>query len=134
MWFKKNKTPMSILDISSRMRGFIYDSQMAEAHAMSVLLGCAALSDDVSDMEDEASQERVQRVGFLLPLMYAHAHSLAEAATEYQRTTMAGAKEIPDEVWQFSRRMVEQVAFSTVIGSVSQLVDMGLLEVPRRLR
>jgi hypothetical protein len=133
-WGKKRAQAMSIAEIGNRLRGFVYDSQLQEAQALSIILGCPVISDEVAEREEEESHKRLETIGYLVPLMYAHAHALAEAATEYQRTTMPEAKELPDEVWQFSRRMIEQISLSTLLGSVSQLVDMGLLEVPRRLR
>jgi hypothetical protein len=72
-------------------------------------------------------------VSHLTPLLYAQAHALAEGAIEFQRSNVSDElKELPDEVWWESRTMMTQVSLSALLGSVSQLVDMGLLELPKK--
>jgi hypothetical protein len=132
---KKKKNPLSIAEISGRLRGFILDSQMNDAHEMSVILGCSAISDEVQEREEEESDKRIEKIAYLLPIMYAHSHALAEGAVELQRSnTSEELKSLPDELWWESRKMMEQVALSALVGSVSQLIDMGLLQVPKEHR
>jgi hypothetical protein len=132
---KNKKNELTLSDITTRLRGFIMDSQIQNAHDLSVILGCSAMSDEVQEREEEESDKRTERIGYLVPLLYAHAHSLAEGSVEYQRSKITEElKDTPDEVWWESRRMMEQVSLSALLGSVSQLVDMGLLEIPRRYK
>lgn len=131
---RKKKPKVTIAEVTNRLREFIMDSQIQDGHEMSVLLGATALSDEVLAREEEESDLRVDRVGYLLPLIYAHAHLLAEGAVEYQRTkiTSSELKDLPEELWAESRKMMEQISLSAIMGSVTQLVDMGLLEVPKK--
>lgn len=132
---KKRNLGLSIGDITSRLRGFILDSQIQNGHELTELLGCSVLSDEVAEREEQESDKRTERIEHLIPLIYAHAHTLAEGAVEYQRSNLTGElKELPDEIWQESRRMMEQVAMSAILGSVSQIVDMGLLDIPKRYK
>lgn len=130
----KKKDELTLADITNRLRGFILDSQIQNAHELSVILGCSPLSDELQEKEEEESDNRVDRIGSLIPLLYAHAHVLAEGAVEFQRANIKSdaLKNLPDEMWWESRKMMEQMALSVLLGSVSQLVDMGLITVPKK--
>jgi hypothetical protein len=121
-------------DMSSRLRGFILDSQIQHPHDLAEMLGLSAISDEVAEREEEESDIRVERIAHLIPLVYTYAHSLAEGSIELQRKAVPELKEIPDELWMISRRMMEQVALSAMLGSIAQLIDMGLLDIPKKGR
>jgi hypothetical protein len=137
-WNNSRKTPdITLAEISARLRGFILDSQINNAHEISVILGCAATSEEVAEKEEEESEKRIEKVSYLVPILYAHAHTLAEGATTYQKSLLSeleGSPNIPEEIWIESRKLMEQVSVSALIGSISQLIDMGLLEVPKLRR
>lgn len=124
--FKKKNKPPTINEITSRLRGFLLDSQIDHAHELAVLLGATPISEEVQGKEEQESDNRVDRIAYLAPLLYAYSHTMAEGAIEYQKQSEPG-KAIPDELWMHSRRMMEHVALSAMMGSISQLVDMGLL-------
>lgn len=142
MWKKKKKYgyDISASEITERLRGFILDSQIHNGHEISVILGCAVSSDEVMDKEEEESDKRVERISYLVPLIYAMSHALAEGAMEYQRAVFTdsapkeAAHTVNSELWIESRKLMEQVAMSALLGAVSQLIDMGLLEIPKQLR
>jgi len=131
-FLKKKKRNLSTVDMAARLRGFILDSQIQNPHELAEMLGLSVISDEVAEREEEESDLRVERISHLVPLAYTYAHSLAEGSIEYQKKTVTDLQGIPEEVWMFSRRMVEQVAMSAMLGSISQLIDMGLLEVPKK--
>ena len=130
---KKNKE-LTLAEVANRLRGFILDSQIQNAHELSVILGCSPLSDELQEKEEEESDNRVDKIAPLIPLLYAHAHVLAEGAVEFQRANIKSEslKNLPDEMWWESRKMMEQMALSVLLGSVSQLVDMGLITVQKK--
>jgi hypothetical protein len=132
----KKKDELTLADVTNRLRGFILDSQIQNAHELSVILGCSPLSDELQEKEEEESDNRVEKIGSLIPLLYAHAHVLAEGAVEFQRANVKNEalKNLPDEMWWESRKLMEQMALSVLLGSVSQLVDMGLLTVTKKRR
>lgn len=136
MFKKKAKEQHPTLnDITNRIRGFILDTQIPDGHEMSELLGCSAVSDEVAEREEEESDKRLDRIAYLTPLLFAHSRTLAEGSVEFQRTSSSELSDkIPDEVWQTSRRLLEQTAMSALQGSIAQIVDMGLLEIPKKLR
>jgi hypothetical protein len=131
---RKKQSELSLSDISTRLRGFVLDSQIQHAHELSVILGCSPLSEELQEKEEEESDARVERIASLIPLLYAHAHVLAEGAVEFQRSNISSEslKNLPDDMWWESRKMMEQMALSVLLGSVSQLTDMGLIEIPKK--
>lgn len=129
---RKDKAMPSIAEISSRLRGFIMDSQVQNGHELAVILGCSATSEELQLHEENESDKRLDKIAHLVPLLYAYAHTLAEASVEYQRAnTSEELKSIPDEVWWESRKLMEQVALSVLMGAVSQLVDMKLIRLAK---
>lgn len=133
---RKKKNELSLAEIANRLRGFILDSQIQNAHELSVILGCSVISDEVQEREEEESDKRVEKISHLVPLLYAFSHVLSEGAVEYQRSNLSAEtiKHLPEEVWWESRKMMEQIALSVLLGSVSQLVDMELIKVSKRRR
>lgn len=131
---KKAPKDVTIAEINNRIRGFLIDSQIQNAHDLAVIVGCSPLSDEVADKEDEESDIRIAKMSHLIPLLYAYSHTMAEASIEYQRANLESDLKIPEELWKFSRKMTEQISMSTLLGAVSQLLDMGALEVPKKKR
>ena len=132
---RKKKNEISLEEVTRRLRGFILDSQVQNAHEMSVILGCSAISEEVQEREEEESDNRTSRISYLIPMLYAYSHALADGAMEYQRSnTPDNIKELPKEIWYQSRTMMTDLSLSALMGSVSQLVDMGLLEIPKQHR
>ena len=78
MWIKrKPKKDITLADVTNRIRGLILDSQIQNAHELSLILGCAALSEEVQEREEEESDKRIAKISYLIPLLFAQAHLLA---------------------------------------------------------
>lgn len=130
---KKKPSPISVADVNARVREFIMDSQINHGHEISVLIGCSPISDEVQIREERESDIRVDKLAKLVPLMYAYAHMLAEGTSEFQRAEAKNmSKSLPDEVWVESKKMMEQISFATLVGAVSQMVDMGILDITKK--
>jgi hypothetical protein len=129
---KKAKKVWTINDVSAKLREFILDSQIQNAHELSVILGCGKISDELAEKEEEESEKRVERISHLIPLLFAHAHALAEGSIEYQKANLPEElKGLSSDMWIESRKLMEQIAMSALVGSVSQLVDLGLVKLPK---
>lgn len=132
---KKKKAPgVTVAEVSARIRGFMYDSQVSDAEHISMILGCSTLSEEVEDKEIEESDYRVAQVQHLIPVMYAYAHAMAEGVVEHQREHLeededAEGIEVPNAAWTSTRKVFTQIAMNSVLGAISQLVDMGYLKV-----
>jgi hypothetical protein len=135
MFKKKKKPKINLADMSGRIRGFVLDSQINDAHELSVLLGCSAISDEVQEKEEKESDKRVEKISYLIPLLYSYSHLLAEGSVEFQRLNVVDElKGIPEEIWLESKKTMEQVSISSLMGAISQIIDMGLLEIPKEHR
>lgn len=135
MFFNKKRiTPdISLSEINARLRAFIMDSQIQDGHELAVILGCSILSEELQIHEEQESDKRLDRIEHLTPLLYAFAHTLAEGATDFQRANISDElKNLPDEIWWESRKVMEQMSLSVLMGAISQLVDMGLIDLPKR--
>ena len=133
MFRKKTIKGIPLEEVTRRLRGFILDSQVQNAHEMSVILGCSSISEEVQEREEEESDKRTARISYLVPMLYAFSHALADGAMEYQRGNVPdNLKELPKEVWYQSRSMMTDLSLAALMGSISQLIDMGLLEIPRK--
>jgi hypothetical protein len=132
---KKKRIKFTMSDMSTRTREFVLDSQIQHGHEVSVLLGCSAISDEGADHEEQESDKRVDRVSYLIPLMYAYSKTLADGVSDFQQLEMPEElKELPEELWLHSRKFLEEFAFSVLVGAMSQIVDMGLVTVPKDKR
>ena len=132
---KKATTSVSLSELTSRLRGFILDTQIQSGHELSVILGCSAISDEVAEREEEESDKRLEKIEYLIPLLYAYSQSLSEGAVEMQRLNLPEElQELPPELWSDSKLMMKQLTLSVLMGSIAQLVDMGLLEIPRSIK
>jgi hypothetical protein len=135
MFKRKKKPKLNLADMSGRIRGFVLDSQINDAHELSVLLGCSVISDEVQEKEEKESDKRVEKISYLIPLLYSYSHLLAEGSVEFQRLNVVDElKGIPEEIWLESKKTMEQVAISSLLGAISQIIDLGLLEIPKEHR
>jgi hypothetical protein len=133
MLFRKKVKSLSVQDINSRVRGFVLDSQIENPHEIAVSLGCSRISDDVAEMEEEASDERIEQINYLSPLIVFFSKTLSEGIVETQRLENTSSEISPD-MWLSTKRLLEHTATSALLGSLAQLIDLGLLEVPKGLR
>lgn len=131
---KKKDKVAPLIEINNRIRGFILDSQVTDGHELAYAMGCPVLSDEVAEKEEQVSDDRVDRIQYLVPLLYAHAHILAEAHIKHERATTHADELLPEELWESGRNLIEQISISTLIGSISQLVDMKLLSIPKKVK
>jgi len=131
MWNKKKNSRMTLRDIPSRIKGFILDSQVNDADHISLLLGCSPVSEDVAERELEESDDRVSRVDHLIPVMYAYCHTMADGIVEHQQAhaSTEELEQIPQAAWGATRKVFSQVALNSMLGAVSQMVDLGLITV-----
>lgn len=121
-------------EAAERVRGFILDSQMPNPHDLSHILGCTPLSDEVAQHEEKESDKRIRKVSHLMPLIHAQAKALAEATVGYQQINTESKENVPEALWNESKRMLSSVATSAILGSISQLADMDFITVndPRK--
>lgn len=137
MIFKK-KQKLTIADMQNRLREFMLDTQHPHAHHMSELLGCVLISDEIAEKEEEESNKRVSVVAPLLPVLFAYSKIFSDAMIRHQRSHINDEDDvdfISEEEWTETEGVFAQIAISTLIGSMSQLLDMGFIKLtPKKVR
>lgn len=138
MIFKK-KTALTVSDMQNRLREFMLDTQHPHAHHMSELLGCAFISDELAEKEEEESNKRLSEISALLPILFAYSRIFSDAMIRHQRAHVEdegiASEMITEEEWSETESVFAQIAISTMLGSVSQLLDMGFIKLtPKKVR
>ena len=141
MFFRKKKTPTLDLDaltteVMFRMRGLLLDAQLEDAFSLSVLSGTSMVSDEVAEREQIESDIRYKKISHLYPLIFAHTYHIAKSISELQKVRLGSwAEEMDPEEWEHVVSTTQQIALASVVGSLSQLVDLKLISVgPRKPR
>jgi hypothetical protein len=138
MFFRKKKKELDLdaltTEVMFRMRGLLLDAQLEEAFSLSVISGTSMVSDEVAQKEQEESDLRFSRIAHLQPLIFAHTYHIAKSMAELQRIRMGkGAEVIDPEEWENVIAATQQIALASVVGSLSQMVDLNLLTVGPRI-
>lgn len=143
MKFFKRKKPKyakitSVKQIKAHLREFILDSQIPDGDAISVELGCSPVSEEVLEREHEESDARVEKIGFLVPLLYGYAALFSEAfvsvspsAHDHENPEM---EKFYDHIAEITKHALKEPMAHLLVGSISQMVDLGLLEIPKGKR
>lgn len=140
-WFfrkPKHKQVTSVSQVKATIREFFLDSQIPNSHDISEDLGCPPISNDVAEREEEESDKRVEKIAHLVPLLHGYSTLFAEAFSSNFSKAMSGDNpehELPPMMSaalnKASRKLMEDVLVHLLIGSVSQMVDLEFLEIPR---
>jgi hypothetical protein len=135
MWpFKKKKDETEDSDVSyvtisvsTLMRNILYDSLIKDPEILSGKLGLPPISEDVSEMEEEASQARLEKIHVLMP--YIEAHSQLSSKIIFAGYSKAlPIDDMTDELEETVHTFFELISFASALSCISSLVDLGLVE------
>jgi hypothetical protein len=138
MWpFKRRKEKYDIIDhvvnvsMPILIRQVIYDSIFDSADEISTMMGLEPISDEVSEMEIRASEERISQFSALLPFIDSHAEIAAQIACAAY-SIEAGLVDNPspgsEEALEELTRLFKLVSMSASVSCISTLMNLGLLE------
>lgn len=140
-WFKKRKkeepepdpiqlkTEYIALSVVTLLRNVLYDSMLSDPESISKKLGLPPISEEVSEKEEEASEERIDKIAVLLPLIEAHAELSSKIAIAGY-SNVAPLEQESEEAQDLILSFFKIISFSAAASCISTLVDLGLLEVP----
>lgn len=135
MFFKRKKEKKSIellhLPLPVLIRQTIYDTMLEPAEDIADLLGLPPISDDVAEMEEDASQMRLENIASLLPFIDSHADLTARisvAAYSLDDEDDSGPLGIPQDEMEKITALFKVIALSSAVSCVATLVNLGLLE------
>jgi hypothetical protein len=102
------------------------------AEGIAEAMGLPPISDEVADMEADASQERLERIATLLPFIDSHSDMASRiAAAAYALDDDVDVENIlnlTEEDYEKIYSLFKIVAMSSSISCVSTLVNLGLIE------
>lgn len=126
---KNNKITITTISPQVLIRKIIYDSGCTDPEAVALVLGLSPISDEVAEMEEQASTERVSRIAALLPIIEAHASIAAQVAAASYATESLDLEDadLPDETLAALVTLFKFVSFSASMTCLAALVDMNIL-------
>lgn len=132
-WFKKkDKEPEETVDyvtipVSTLLRNILYDSMIANPEDIAEKLGLPFISDEVAEMEEEASQNRLEKISELIPLIEAHSMLSSEIALAGY-TSVVNIENYDEDTQDLYKKFFATISFTAAVSCISTLVDLGLLD------
>lgn len=134
LWRRKKKhvhtrTRLKHIPLPILIRQAIYDSMLEPAEDIADALGLPPISDEVSEMEERASQERLERFSGLIPFIDAHSDIASRIATASYVLEEDGSKtDVSSEELERLSSMFKLVALSASLSCISSLISLELIE------
>lgn len=125
---KHRDLPFSKLTIPSLIRQAIYDSMLMPPERIAVKLGLPPISEEVSEMEERASDERIHRIHAILPFIESHSEIAAKITATAYLLEGDNLSDISMEEVNQMTDLFKLVALSATTSCISTLVDLELLE------
>lgn len=135
MWWNRRKkfqskiVKVKHIPLPILIRQAIYDSMLEPAEEIADAMGLPPISDEVSEMEERASQERLERFSNLIPFIDAHSDIASRIATASYVLGEDGTREdMPDHELERLSSMFKLVALSSSLSCISSLISLELIE------
>jgi hypothetical protein len=129
---KKKKAILNYIPLPILMRQAIYDSMLEPAELIAISMGLPPISDEVSEMEERASQTRLREISALIPFIDAHSDIIAKIATASYVLDEDDDDEDNEVLDKDDLAKMDSlfkiVALSSSMSCVSSLISLGLIE------
>lgn len=131
--FKRNKNELFLLEIpvGAFVRMSAFDASIADPQTITEILGLPQMSDDVAEMEEEASQTRLSALAPISHLLLLHAAALSETMTVYQ-SNHSREEDMDDDEMEHMRKMYQGICLTSTMSVLSVLSEYGLIEIMGR--
>jgi hypothetical protein len=136
--FKRKKKRVIFEDVNERhvplpvlIRQVIYDSMLMPAEDIADAMGLPPISDEVAEMEERASQDRLERFSQLIPFIDSHADissNIAIAAYMLDDGDFSDDERIGMEDIENLSKLFRLVSLSSTLSCVSTLFNLGLIQ------
>lgn len=123
--FEPKHIPLPVL-----IRQVLYDSMLMPVEEIANYMGLPPISEEVSDMEEQASEDRLEAFSELIPFIDSHSDILSRIATASyilgDDDTMG--EKFGEEDNANLTNLFKLVALSSSMSCISTLFNLGLLE------
>jgi hypothetical protein len=128
-WKRKRKLKnVTQVSLPILIRQVIYDSMLTPTEGIAMAMGLPPISDEVSEMEERASEERLLKFSALLPFIDSHADIAAKIATAAYVLEDDNMDEVEAEELEGMTRLFRLVSLASSVSCVSTLISLGLIE------
>jgi len=126
---KKNEIKITALSPTAQIRKIIYDSGCKDPELVAEMLGLTGISDEVAEMEEDASSERIAKIAAILPIIEMHSQISAKiSAVSYFASSAEVNEDVPGEdVLEAMIQLFKYVSFSSAVSCVAALIDLNLI-------
>ena len=133
--FKRKKNEgLFLLEIPigafARMSAF--DASISDPQTITEILGLPQMSDDVAEMEEEASLNRLSVLTPISHLLLLHASVLSETMAMYQSKHSPNGEEMDDDEVERMKKLYQAVSLTSTLSALSVLSEYGLIEIMGR--
>ena len=128
-WKRKRKLKtVTQVSLPILIRQVIYDSMLTPTEGIAMAMGLPPISDEVSEMEERASEDRLLKFSALLPFIDSHADISAKIATAAYVLEDDYMDEVEAEDLEGMTRLFRLVSLASSVSCVSTLISLGLIE------
>jgi hypothetical protein len=124
----RRKYPIQV-SLPVLIRQVIYDSMLMPSEGIADALGLPPISDEVAEMEEEASQGRLEKFSSLIPFIDSHADICARIATAAYFLEDDDIDKLDVDDADTLTKLFRLVALSSSVSCVSTLLSLGLIKV-----
>ena len=128
-WKRKKKLKtVTQVSLPILIRQVIYDSMLTPTEGIAMAMGLPPISNEVVEMEERASEERLLKFSALLPFIDSHADIAAKIATAAYVLEDDNMDEVEAEELEGMTRLFRLVSLASSVSCVSTLISLGLIE------
>lgn len=135
MFFKKKKKlkedqlkKVENITLPVLIRQILYDTMLMPAEDIAREMGLPPISDEVADMEESASQDRLEHFSRLIPFIDSHADIAARIAAAAYTLDEDEEQLLNTEDMESLTRLFRLISLSSSISCISTLFNLGLIE------
>lgn len=136
MIFKRKKKAKRVevkhIPLPILIRQAIYDTMLEPAEGIADVMGLPPISDEVADMEADASQERLERFANLIPFIDSHSDIASRIAAAAYALDEDGDDvnvfNLHEDDYEKIYSLFKIVALSSSISCISTLFNLNLIE------
>lgn len=135
MFFKKKKKlkedqlkKVENITLPVLIRQILYDTMLMPAEDIAREMGLPPISDEVADMEESASQDRLEHFSRLIPFIDSHADIAARIAAAAYTLDEDEEQLLNTDDMESLTRLFRLISLSSSISCISTLFNLGLIE------